>query len=113
MFEYIETRRDIVAFTLNAKHREFLPAEPHVSSSMPFRAMCNIVCWGMEIGEICEGDSWIVTSSVFGSDIRLIQLRLDGLIKQPLPAYYDEFIEIIWRGLVPEQQGMILKAVPE
>ncbi len=113
LFEYTETRHDIVAYTLNAKHREFLPDEPHVCSSTPFRTMRDIVCWGMENGEICQGDSWIITSSVFGSTIRMIQLRLDGLIEKPLPEFYDELIETIWRGLVPEQQDVMLKAVPE
>jgi len=113
LFEYTESRRDIVAYMLHAKHREFLPDEPPVCSAAPFRTMRDIVCWGMENGEISQGDSWIITSSVFGSAIRMIHLRLDGLIEQPLPSFYDELIETIWRGLVPVQQDPILKAVPE
>jgi len=112
LFEFTETRRDIVAYMLHAKHREFLPDEPPVCSSTPFRTMRDIVCWGMENGEILQGDSWIITSSVFGSTIRMIHLRLDGLIQQPLPEFYDELIETIWRGLLPAQQEDALKAVP-
>ncbi|MCP4767847.1 MAG: TetR/AcrR family transcriptional regulator [Gammaproteobacteria bacterium] len=112
LFEYTESRRDIVAYMLHAKHREFLPDEPPVCSSTPFRTMRDIVCWGMENGEILQGDSWIITSSVFGSTIRMIHLRLDGLIEQPLPEFYDELIETIWRGLLPNQQENVLKAVP-
>jgi hypothetical protein len=75
--------------------------------------MRDIVEWGMDNGEICQGNSWIVTSSVFGSTIRMIHLRLDGLIERPLPEFYDELIETVWRGLVPEQHGRVLKAVPD
>ena len=113
LFEYTESQRDIIAFMLHAKHREFLPDEPPVCSSTPFRTMRDIVIWGMENGEIRQGDSWIITSSVFGSLVRMIHLRLDGLIERPLPEFYDELIETIWRGLVPEQQDVLLKAVPE
>lgn len=113
LFEYTESRRDIVSYMLHAKHREFLPDEPPVCSSTPFRTMRDIVCWGMENGEIIRGNSWIVTSSVFGGTIRMIHLRLDGLIEQPLPEFYDELIETVWRGLIPEQQDGLLRVVPE
>ena len=111
LFEYTENRREIVAFMLHAKHREFLPDEPPVCSAAPFRTMRDIVCWGMENGEICQGDSWVVTSCVFGSTIRMIHLRLDGLIDQPLPTYYDELIDTMWRGLIPKESENALKVV--
>ena len=101
LFEYTETRRNIIAFMLHAKHREFLPDEPPVCSSSAFTAMRDIVEWGMAEGEIDQGDAWVVTSTVFGSTIRMIHLRLDGLIKTPLPEYYDELIERIWMSLIP------------
>lgn len=113
LFEYTESRREIVEFMLHAKHREFLPDEPPVCSAAPFRTMRDIVDWGMENGEIKAGDSWIVTSCVFGSTIRMIHLRLDGLIDRPLPEFYDQLIDHVWRGMVPVAEGSILKAVPE
>ncbi len=113
LFEYTESRYEIVEFMLHAKHREFLPDEPPVCSATPFRTMRNIVKWGMDVGEILHGDSWITTSRVFGSAIHMIHLRLDGLIDKPLPEFHDELIENIWRGLVPEKQDQVLKAVPD
>ena len=113
LFEYTESRREIVEFMLHAKHREFLPNEKPVCSAAPFRTMRDIVEWGMDNGEIRQGDSWIITSSVFGSTIRMIHLRLDGLIERPLPEFYDDLIPTVWRGLVPEQREQILKAVPD
>lgn len=102
LLEYTETRRNIVAFMLHAKHREFLPDEPPVCSSTPFKAMRNIVQQGMEAGEIRNGDPWVVAATVFGGAIRLIHLRLDGVINQPITQYYDELIDCTWQGILPE-----------
>ena len=113
LFEYTESRHDIVAFMLHAKHREFLTDEKPVCSAAPFRTMRDIVEWGMESGEILRGNSWIMASCVFGSAIRMIHLRLDGIIDTPLPALYEELIENVWRGLVADTAGAILHAVSE
>lgn len=110
LFEYTETRRNIVSYMLHAKHREFLPDEPPICSSTPFTSMRNIVQDGMASGEIREGDPWVMAASVFGGAIRLIHLRLDGVIQEPLPKHYNETIEFMWRGMEPEQA---FAAVPE
>jgi AcrR family transcriptional regulator len=101
LFEYTETRRNIVAYMLHAKHREFLPDEPPVCSSTPFKAMRDIVQQGMDRGEIRQGDPWVVAACVFGGAIRMIHLRLDGVIKQPLTNFYHELIDCKWQGQLP------------
>ncbi|MCW8905790.1 MAG: TetR/AcrR family transcriptional regulator [Sedimenticola sp.] len=98
LFEYTETRRSIIEYMLHAKHREFLPDEPPICSSGPFKAMRRIVQEGMDAGEIRRGDPWVMASSIFGGAIRLIHLRLDGLVDTPLPAFRDEVIECVWQG---------------
>ncbi|MBT2970969.1 MAG: TetR/AcrR family transcriptional regulator [Candidatus Thiodiazotropha sp. (ex Ctena orbiculata)] len=101
LFEYTETKRNIIAYVLHAKHQEFLPDEPPIRSSTPFKTMRNIVQQGIESGEIREGDPWVIASSVFGGAIRLIHLRLDGVLKEPLPKLYDELIDCMWQGVTP------------
>ncbi|MCG8016738.1 MAG: TetR/AcrR family transcriptional regulator [Candidatus Thiodiazotropha sp. 'RUGA'] len=101
LFEYTESKRNIVAYVLHAKHQEFLPDEPPICSSTPFKTMRNIVQRGMESGEIREGDPWVVASGVFGGAIRLIHLRLDGVLNVPLPELYDELIDCMWHGMEP------------
>lgn len=99
LFEYTESRRNIIEYMLHAKHREFLPDEPPICSSTPFKAMRRIVQEGMEAGEIRQGDPWVVASTVFGGAIRLIHLRLDGLVETPLPLLRDEMIDCMWQGV--------------
>ena len=101
LFEYTETRPHIISYMLHAKHREFLPDEPPICSSTPFIAMRNIVQQGIENGEVRSGDPWVIAASVFGTAIRMIHLRLDGVIKKPLMKYYDEVIDCTWSGTNP------------
>ena len=101
LFEYTESKRNIVSYMLHAKHREFLPDEPPICSSTPFKAMRGIVQQGMDEGEIRQGEPWVVASSVFGGAIRMIHLRLDGVIKEPLTQYYDELVDCMWQGMLP------------
>ncbi len=111
LFEYTETRRNIVAFMLHAKHREFLPDEPPVCSSTPFKAMRSIVQDGMDSGEIRRGDPWVTASAVFGGAIRMVHLRLDGVIKQPLTQFEDELIDCMWRGMLPDRMPLFEEQV--
>ncbi len=112
LFEYTETRRNIVSYMLHAKHREFLPDEPPICSSTPFKAMRNIVQEGMDAGEIRRGEAWVLAASVFGGAIRMIHLRLDGVIDKPLTRYYEELIDCTWQGLQPNNSpGHEQKAV--
>lgn len=101
LFEYTESHRNIISYMLHAKHREFLPDEPPICSATPFKAMRNIVQQGIEQGEIRQGDPWVVAATVFGGAIRMIHLRLDGVIEEPLPGYYDEVVSCMWQGMNP------------
>lgn len=99
LFEYTESRPNIIEFMLHAKHREFLPDEPPICSSTPFKGMRRIVQQGMDAGEIHQGNPWVVAASVFGGAFRLIHLRLDGVMKQPLTECYDELVDCMWQGV--------------
>ncbi|WP_459871307.1 TetR/AcrR family transcriptional regulator, partial [Endothiovibrio diazotrophicus] len=110
LFEYTETRRNIVAYMLHGKHREFLSDEPPLCSATPFIAMRDIVDRGMECGEIRRGDPWVIASAVFGGAIRMIHLRLDGVIEGPLMVHYDELIDCT-RGGLQAVQGPISNGV--
>lgn len=99
LFEYTETRRNIIAFVLHTRHREFLSDEPPLCTVAAFQSLREIVQQGMEQGEIRRGDIQIVTAAVFGGAVRMIHLRLDGVITEPLTTYYDEVTAYLWQGM--------------
>ncbi len=85
------TEQDPVSmrFILNAKHREFLPDEPPICSAKPFVKLRDIVNQGMLSGEIRAMDPWIAAACAFGPALRLITLRLDGVLPNSLAGYAD------------------------
>jgi TetR/AcrR family transcriptional regulator, repressor of fatR-cypB operon len=104
LFEYTETRTDIIAFILHAKHSEFITDHAPACDAEPFQKLRDIVQQGMDQGEIKKFDTRIATSAIFGGAIRMIHLRLEGVITQPLPELYEQLIQTIWNGMAQSSQ---------
>lgn len=99
LFEYTETRTDIIAYVFYSKHSEYITNQPPICSSEPFKKLREVVQKGMDDGEIKQMNIMIASSVIFGPAIRMIQLRLDGLISEPLPEYLQETLENTWSGI--------------
>lgn len=99
LFEMTEARPEQMQFILHAKHREFLPDEPPICSSAPFRRMREMVAKGIEDGEIRPLDTTVAAACLFGGPIRLIHLRLDGVLATPLGEQLDTAWECAWRAV--------------
>ncbi len=97
---YTETHYNIMAFVFHAKHTEFVPDEPLICNTLPFIKIRDIVKNGMKSGEFRKIDSWVAASTIFGGVIRIIQLRLDNMIKEPLPTYYETLIDATFNGVL-------------
>ena len=97
---YTETHYNIMAFVFHAKHTEFVPDEPLICNTLPFIKIRDIVKAGIECGEFREIDSWVAASTIFGGVIRMIQLRLDNMIKDPLPNYYETLLDASLNGVL-------------
>jgi hypothetical protein len=54
----------------------------------------------MECGEFREINSWVAASTIFGGVIRMIQLRLDNMIEEPLPTYFETLIDASLNGVL-------------
>ena len=92
LFERTESEPEKTGFILNARHREFLSDEAPICSSRAFVKMRDIVDAGVRSGELREMDPWIAVSMTFGPALRMIVLRLDGMIEHPLP----ESLDLVW-----------------
>lgn len=99
LFEYTESRTEIIAFILNAKHTEFITGEPPICTAEPFQKISALVQRGMDIGEIQPYDCWVSASVIFGGAFRMIYMRLEGLIDRPLPELYEQLIDTTWKTL--------------
>ncbi|MFT5702536.1 MAG: AcrR family transcriptional regulator [Desulforhopalus sp.] len=99
LFNITEQQPDTMHYMLYAKHQEFMPEEKPVCSSRPFILMKNIVTKGIEDGTIRNIDPNVAAVTIFGGAIRLIFLRLDNALENPLPTYLDECWDCAWRGV--------------
>lgn len=99
LFEMTENHPAAMEFMLYAKHREFMPSAIPICSSRPLETMREIVQRGMDAGEIRKMDTVLATTCLFGGMFRMINLRLDGVIKNPLPAYLETVWDCGWRGV--------------
>ena len=99
LFEATEDNKNAIHFMLYAKHNEFISDEGPVCTSRPFTLMKEIIVEGIKNGEVRKLTPEIIGVNIFGSAIRLICLRVDGVIDEPLPIYLEEFWECVCHGI--------------
>ncbi len=99
LFEHTETHQQIISFIFHAKHTDFIPNEPLMCDALPFIKIREITAKAIENGSLKGTDTWVTTALIFGSAIRLIQLRLDGIIEKPLVNHVDTLMSSLWHGL--------------
>jgi len=99
LFRITEEEPEVMSYMLFIKHREFMPEMAPVCSSKPFRHMRQMVEQGMQAGEIRQMDTMVAAASVFGGALRLINLRLDGILDRPLSECLAETWDCAWRSV--------------
>lgn len=99
LFKIAEEEPAVMAYMLHAQHQEFMPNEMPVCSSRPFTQMRAMVKAGMETGEVRRMDPVVAATCLFGGPIRMISLRLDGILEKPLQQYIEEVWFASWRSV--------------
>ncbi len=99
LFELTEQEPRMMQFILLAQHREYLPDEPPICSSQPFRFMRQVVDDGMRNGEVRQMNSWVAASAMFGGALRMMNLQLDRALDRPLSEHLDEVVDCAWRAI--------------
>jgi len=99
LFEHTETHEYIISFLFYTKHTDFLPDEPLMNNSRPFLKIKEITSNAIEAKNINNTNINVASSIILGSAIRMIQLRIDGLIDDPLINHLDTLMNNIWNGL--------------
>jgi len=99
LFRITETEPEVMEFILYAKHKEFLPGNSPICSSRPFQKMREFVATGIADGELTPVDDLVATASLYGGALRLIFLRLDGVIEHSLMDKLDDVWKCAWRSV--------------
>ena len=99
MFETTEEAPEVMEYVLYFKHREVLPAEKPICSSRPFELIKGIINEGIAAGEIRAMDDVLASAALLGMPVRMVQLRLEGVITQPLTELLADTWECAWRSV--------------
>jgi AcrR family transcriptional regulator len=99
LFDLTEKEQSAMHYMLYARHQEFMPDGIPICSSKPFSMMKKVVEEGIEAGEVMPIDVSVAAAHIFGGALRLIHLRLDGVLEQPLSTYLDDCWACAWRGV--------------
>ncbi|MFT5706657.1 MAG: AcrR family transcriptional regulator [Oceanospirillaceae bacterium] len=102
LFQYTETKRSIISYVFHLRHSEVLPQEPSIYHSKAFTMLQELIDQVIIDEPGITSNRLVVNASIFGGAIRMIQMRLEGVIDVPLNQYYDEAIVLIWNGLAHE-----------
>ena len=103
LFQITEDEPHVMEFMLYAKHKEFLPDQAPICSSVPMSRMRELVAIGIARGEVRDIDPTIAAASIYGPAIRMVQLRLDGIIDRPLFGALDELWACSWRAIARQK----------
>lgn len=99
LFRITEEEPEVMTYMLFVKHSEFMPGMAPVCSSKPFRQMREMVVAGVNTGEVRSMDAMVAAASVFGGALRMISLRLDGVLERPLDVHLEEVWSSAWRSV--------------
>ncbi len=102
LFDLTEEMPETMRFVFGARHTEFLPDEAPICSARPFMRLRDIVNEGIVEGEIREMDAWIAASCTFGPALRMITLRLDGLLPENLADKAALVWDTAWTSVAKE-----------
>jgi TetR/AcrR family transcriptional regulator, repressor of fatR-cypB operon len=104
LFRMTEDDPHAMNFLFNTRHHEVLPDEEPVCETRAFQKIRDIVRRGMEAGEIRSMNLWVAVSCLFGPPVRLMQLRLDGTLAEPIAPFAEEIWDAAWAGVRSDVQ---------
>ncbi|MGV1099717.1 TetR/AcrR family transcriptional regulator [Thiovibrio sp. JS02] len=102
MAYYLQLTEDfpeLVDFIIFARHKEIMPSVVSICAGKALARIRQTIQEGIENGEIRPLALVVAGPSLFGGMTRLIQLRLIGMVQEPLPSLLDEIWESAWRAV--------------
>ena len=102
MAYYLQLTEDfpeLVDFIIFARHKEIMPSSAPICTGKAPTLIRQIIMEGVKSGELRQLSPAVAGPSMFGGMIRLIQLRLMGMMQDPLPPLLEEMWESAWRAV--------------
>lgn len=99
LFGLTEQDRYFVAYLLHARPRIVVDDNLTVCSREGLEVTNHLIADGKASGELRDEDDRVLCGVISGIIMRLVDLRLDGLIVEPLPTLAESTTDSIWRAV--------------
>ncbi len=99
LFGVAEQEPHAVKFLLYARHQEYLPGQPAICQARPFELLLEAAKAAVARGELRDVDPVILITATFGGPMRLMLMKVDGVMAGPLEDFFETSWECIWRGI--------------
>lgn len=99
LFTLTEDAPEVMRFLLLSNHREFLPGEKSLSSSLAFEGFKEILSDGIKNGDIRRMHPAMAYASFYGIILQSIRLSLEGVLEKPISTYSHELWDSAWRAV--------------
>jgi TetR/AcrR family transcriptional regulator, repressor of fatR-cypB operon len=86
-------------YMLFIKHTEIFPEHIPICLSEPFQTVTAWIEEGIQIKEVIEGTPIILTSVFMGGVLKILELRLSGVLDKPLKDVLDETFQLAWKAI--------------
>ncbi len=103
LFDMSEKEPHLIEFILYVKHKEFLPDAPPICSSKPFEFIKNFIKEKIDSGVFRDMDIVIASALIMGPVIRIIQLRMDSILKNDIRLYTESLLNGIVKSIFKER----------
>lgn len=103
LFDMSEKEPELMEFILYVKHKEFLPDAPPICSSKPFEFIKNFIKEKIESGVFRDMNIVIASALIMGPIIRIIQLRMDNILKDDIRLYTESLLNGIVKSVFKER----------
>lgn len=101
-FQRTETIPEVVDYVLFFRHREMFSDVGAICAAQPSMFIGNMLKEGIAKGEVRDMHPLLAQTAIFGSSVRLMQMRLLGVMATPLPELLDEVWECAWLSVKPD-----------
>lgn len=99
MFRLTDEKPEFVAYLIYARPKSVVEGNLTVCSREGLEVTRTILVDGKRAGEVRDLDDRVLCGLISGTIMRLIDLRLDGVITDPLAELVDDTAESIWAGI--------------
>lgn len=99
LFKLTEDDRYFVSYLIFARPSVVVEDNLTVCSREGLEVTRRIVADGKRAGEVRDLDDRVLCGVISGVIMRLIDLRLDGVIPEPLTSLIDDTASAIWQGI--------------